>query len=301
MTTWGPTNVAANITADADFRAFCQGIHNALLGVGCLVQTADTGQINTSTVTRPGTSTAAGYEIFRFNDALQATAPIFVKIEYGVGAAVDRPALWITTGGSTNGAGTIAGSSGGGGRLGVATTLIAKAAGSFLPAVASGDGGRFSLAFHMEAGSVMSFAMTVYFLGVERTRDSTGAYTADGWVTVGVSNNTGGAAASYVAASSSSAYSFGPCVPAAMVGVDIVGANGPAFGTMVYYLGKPFYGLSWGQINDNGCPGLGAVFSANVLGATHSYMQLAPEVNQQVALSYGGANDTKSSPCMLWE
>ncbi len=92
--------------SDAEFRAWGLELHNALVAVG-LVNTADTGQIDFATVVRPAANTAGGYKMYRFDDSLQATAPIFIKIEYGTGSAVANPMAWITVGISTNGAGTL--------------------------------------------------------------------------------------------------------------------------------------------------------------------------------------------------
>lgn len=98
-----------NHTTDAGFRAWGKEYSDNLAAVG-LVKTADTGQIDWVTVARPAINTAAGYEIWRFNDSLQATAPIFIKIEYGTSTQADIPGIWITVGTSSNGAGTIGGS-----------------------------------------------------------------------------------------------------------------------------------------------------------------------------------------------
>lgn len=97
-------------TSDATFRAWGSALSAALAAVG-LTQTADTGQINWTTVTRPGTNTAAGYEIWRFNDTLQGTAPIFIKLEYGTNSTATGPQVWITVGTGSNGSGTITGQS----------------------------------------------------------------------------------------------------------------------------------------------------------------------------------------------
>jgi hypothetical protein len=97
-------------TTDALFRSRGLAINAALTAAG-LVQTADTGQIDWATVTRPGAvNTQAGYEIWRFNDSLQGTAPIFLRIAYGTGnRATDfnRLGLWVGVGAGTNGAGTL--------------------------------------------------------------------------------------------------------------------------------------------------------------------------------------------------
>jgi len=97
-------------SSDATFRAWGSALSAALAAVG-LTQTSDTGQIDWATVTRPGTNTAAGYEIWRFNDTLQATAPIFIKIEYGTGSLAFAPQAWLTVGTGSDGSGTITGQS----------------------------------------------------------------------------------------------------------------------------------------------------------------------------------------------
>ena len=75
-----------------------------------LVQTSDTGQIDTATVTRPITAITAGYETFRFNDSLQGIAPMFMKLEFGSGDNTPvTPAMWVTVGTGTDGAGTVTG------------------------------------------------------------------------------------------------------------------------------------------------------------------------------------------------
>jgi hypothetical protein len=103
-------SVAAKQTTDTEFRAWGSAISAGLAAAGC-VQTADTGQINWSTVVKPASAgVMAGYEIWRFNDSLQATAPVFFKIEYGASAAAAaNPDVWVTVGTGSNGSGTITG------------------------------------------------------------------------------------------------------------------------------------------------------------------------------------------------
>ena len=70
---------------DARFRAWGSAISAGLAAVG-LVKVAVTGAVNWGTVVR-GTAIAAGtpwgFEVWRFADALQATHPVFIKVEYG--------------------------------------------------------------------------------------------------------------------------------------------------------------------------------------------------------------------------
>lgn len=108
MTT-ATTNTVLDQSTDAGFRTLVAEIITALFTTVGATQTADTGQINTSTVTRAAVAnTAAGYVIGRFNDTLQSTSPIFFKLEFGSGAAgATAPAMWMTVGTGSNGSGTI--------------------------------------------------------------------------------------------------------------------------------------------------------------------------------------------------
>lgn len=95
-------------TSDSEFRDWGLELSTRLGTIG-LTQTSDTGQIDWGTVTRPGTNTDAGYEIWRFNDTLQATAPIFIKLFYGTGGTANGPRLQFQIGTGSNGAGTLTG------------------------------------------------------------------------------------------------------------------------------------------------------------------------------------------------
>jgi hypothetical protein len=114
---------AAQITSDTEFRAFGSAYRSAVAAAG-FIQTADTGQINWATVTKPtGTNTSGGYEIWRFNDAAQATHPLFFKLEYGTAVTASRLSIWVTIGAASDGAGAITGTR-------VARTQFAQSANS---------------------------------------------------------------------------------------------------------------------------------------------------------------------------
>jgi hypothetical protein len=56
-------------------------IHNSLIAFGW-IRTSDTGQIDFSTVTRPTTTnTYQGYAVYRMADSLQATCPVYIRID----------------------------------------------------------------------------------------------------------------------------------------------------------------------------------------------------------------------------
>lgn len=109
MTRVSTTVDISSFTTDAKFRTWGSTISAALASAG-LVQTADTGQVNWVTVSRPVTAGAqAGYEIWRFNDALQSTAPIYIRLVYCTGgqAAGQNPMFQFSVGTGTDGAGNL--------------------------------------------------------------------------------------------------------------------------------------------------------------------------------------------------
>lgn len=103
--------MAGNNT-DADFRAWGSGVSAAIQALGW-VQTADTGQIDWLTVLKPtGYAQKMGCEVYRPTDALQASAPWFVRFDYGSSPnAPSRPGLFVRFGSGTDGAGTLTGAS----------------------------------------------------------------------------------------------------------------------------------------------------------------------------------------------
>lgn len=98
-----------NLGSDAEYQAWIQQIEAGLLASGFLEVASDTGQIVPTSVTRPSTGTFSGYRIYRAKDALAATKPLYVKLEFGVGATTARPSLRRTMGTGSNGSGTLSG------------------------------------------------------------------------------------------------------------------------------------------------------------------------------------------------
>lgn len=277
-------NLPAFLANDADFRAWGSGIAAQLAAVG-LVKADDTGQIDWLTVTRPvATNTYAGYEIWRFDDALQATKPVFFKLEYGVSAVVDRPALRITVCTATNGAGTPAG------QVGMLRTVIAgasKTAGVVLPSYCSGSPSRLNLCSNADANS-SSLALLIL---VERTKNAAGEETGDGIVT-------------YLASQSFQVIPFAGSVPNAAnnnaalpfagalssVGLDIM------LSPTVAALGKPFF-ASWMAYAVADIGEL-APFQIVHLGGEHTYLPMGETVPGSNVVVNGSTN---YSLAMLWE
>lgn len=98
------------------------------IAAGTVITAVGTGTGGTGTYTlstTPGTVTAesmtislkapnaanlqnVGATMFRFNDALQATLPIFIRLDFGSATSfINGPMMWITMGTGSNGTGTI--------------------------------------------------------------------------------------------------------------------------------------------------------------------------------------------------
>lgn len=94
-------------TTDAEFRTWVAAVIADLTTL--LTQTADTGQINTATVTKPAAANAVqGYTMWHLNDGLSPT--LYIKIEFGSGSQGSaNPAMFFTAGFATDGAGTLTG------------------------------------------------------------------------------------------------------------------------------------------------------------------------------------------------
>lgn len=144
------------------------------LGSG-IVRVPTTNDINWATVTRPASGVAAtGHDIFRFNDDLQATAPLFIKIQYGQGAT-NTPALFVTLGTAIDAAGAFTGV------LVTATKQISPAVASpaTWPLFFSHGPSHFSFLQQGHPTVSIPASMQIY---IERMRDDAGLETPDGFI-----------------------------------------------------------------------------------------------------------------------
>ena len=109
-----------------------------------------------------------GYEMWRMNGALQNTAPCFLKIEYGAGAAVNYPGLWLTCASATDGAGNL------GEQVSERKQLRSASSATTTQSCAfSGANNRAAAAMFLNHAAYFWFAW-------ERSRDGTGAETNEG-------------------------------------------------------------------------------------------------------------------------
>lgn len=170
--TWSSGNAHGT---DAEFRAWGSEFSSKLAAVG-LTQTSDTGQINWTTVTRPGANTDAGYEVWRFNDTMQSTAPIFLKFFFGTGNTTGAPRIRVEIGTGSNGSGTLTGTGSGTSFGGNATyTSIAAGSATAVPSYMCYVDGAFSYMWKRGAAGQGLFCLS-------RTCNASGVADGDGYL-----------------------------------------------------------------------------------------------------------------------
>ena len=155
------------------FRAWGSEFNGQLAAVG-LVQTADTGQINWSTVAyNSSPNTTAGYEVWRFADST-----LYIKFEYGTGSnGAGYPSIFVTVGTGSNGSGTITGTNVTSSRVGTHTgstpTSTTASYSSYFTRTANHFG------FLWKAAAASPTPLAYYILG--KTVNGSGAATTTGY------------------------------------------------------------------------------------------------------------------------
>lgn len=155
-----------SVGTDANWRAVGLAVHNQLAAFG-LVQTADTGQVNWGTDVRPAATADHGhYEIWQFADALNASAPVFLRLEYATPYAVNgNLGFFFQVGTGTDGAGNLTGRK----------SALLKAYGNGNVSIwMAGDTGSLAIMGYL-AGNTGCFLLVV-----ERTHNAAGGDTGDG-------------------------------------------------------------------------------------------------------------------------
>ena len=159
---------------DASFRAWGSELSAALDALGVFPRSADSGQINWSTVQRPGTNASAGYEIRYLNDSRHPTAPIYCKLEYGTGGNSSQPAMWLTIGKSSNGSGTITNQFLGQNKISVDSGWVAS---TNYPSQYCGVDGFIGYLYKSNVANQYGFTSLL----LQRTVDNSGAPTDEGF------------------------------------------------------------------------------------------------------------------------
>jgi hypothetical protein len=175
MATRFSNSVSPANDTNAHFQGWAQFFEDTLVTTGGWVVTADTGQTLPSALAIPAGNVKAGYRIYRMADALQATSPVFMRIDFGASANSVVPGFWVTIGTGSNGSGTITGILFNGGVVGTPTVANSGNSVTALNSYGSASTGRATMAIGVGTNNATSLIFCI-----ERTKDSLGADTGDG-------------------------------------------------------------------------------------------------------------------------
>lgn len=282
--------------SDAGFRAWGSELSARLAAAG-LVKTSDTGQINWATATRAAANSNAGYEIWRFADTQQGTAPIFFRLDYGSGSSQNIPRIRLTVGTSTDGAGTITGTAG-------AVRTISASSGtttgvSNFPSYLCVVDGYVGLAWKTSGSSSGQYAWAGF--AICRSCDADGVPDARGALVLYHSNsgnpNSNSANQSFRYQATAAAYTQTAAVHTIFVPGAVTGsAVGSDFQMYLSWMINPqvlpAFGLAGAFVGELA---LGVTANVALVGPTpRTYIQL----ERQLGIT---ATDSNLGLCMLWE
>jgi len=164
------TNAGGNAT---NFNAWAGGISTLLNSLTNWTKQSDGGAINFSTNTSypVGTNSKIGYDIWALTDGNQGSYPIFMRLDYGSGAATNNPAIWVTlgTGWSAGSPGVISGTF-----LTAMQFTVTASASSYTSYICTNAGLMFSL---WNSSGLSTYRL---LLVLERTHTGAGAINGNG-------------------------------------------------------------------------------------------------------------------------
>lgn len=175
----GSYTYSANISTLAAYKAY-MGSLSGVFGAA-LTRSNDSGQVNWASLAAIGSTYGRDFEIFQLNDTLQATKPIFLRLDY-LQTNTSGAAGYVvaSVGTATDGAGNLSGVMAQGQYL-VNNFVDNNAASRF--AYASTDGSYIALMFNLQTftavGPTNNDSMAALVL--ERTRDADGTPNGNGY------------------------------------------------------------------------------------------------------------------------
>lgn len=161
-------NVVLNNSTNTAFQAWGSAIANAFNTAGWVGVTG-VGEVDwTTAAANASTLSSWGFEIWRMNDALQSTVPVYLRIDYGSGTTVTAPSIWLQLGSGSSG-NTVTGA--------YSTQLRAMATGNSgttaWPAYFCGANSRMVMVLAPASANAITFS-------IERTKDANGNDTEEG-------------------------------------------------------------------------------------------------------------------------
>lgn len=291
MTTATATFSWSNASA-ASTKLWIDGVRNLLLAAG-LVASTDTGQLDTTAITvAPSYNTGIGFQLFKFPDTLQASAPIVIRVEYRTDNNT-RPVVAYTVGSVTDGAGTV------GSPTFVKDPSVMDSYQASLTSYACYVDGTFSMVLGYAYSSTRLDGNCVASLVVDRSRTAAGVATATGFLCEGTASGYGVSRSLYGAASPATATNFIPSLipsytaTSSSEGADVnvfrhymmVPGVRPSLGCLTYFTAE-FGALS--------------PFTATVLGAAHTWLPMGVAMNHWSA-AYTATTSVIHCGAMRWE
>lgn len=279
MTT-AATSTVVDHSSDAGFRTWVAEVITMLFTTLGVTQTGDTGQINTTTVTRPAVNTMGGYVIGAFNDTLNSTSPLVFKLQFGTGGVAAGPQMQIQIGTGSNGTGTLTGVTSANVAVGPNSNTPASTITPYVTrACYSTADGVLWLGWKLNGGGTTN--QTLGGFEIARSNDNTGAPTSDSIMLASNSNSatgvTNSAFVQFISHLSGLSYSTGAfpstswtLIPLTITGT-LFGGNTQVFPCYQY---TPVVGVSnWYGIAFCGEVAVGSTVSMAMVGSTtHTYI-----------------------------
>jgi hypothetical protein len=161
----------------ANFRAFAQFVEDLLVTTGGWTVTADTGQTLPSALLIPtAQNVKMGFRIYQMTDALSATYPVVMKVDYGSsqfnGSMVK---IWVTVGMGSDGIGNITNVMVN--SLGCAVGTNASSATDLTNSYGSASPGRMCFGLFVSESASLNYQL---IFSIERSKNDIGADNGDG-------------------------------------------------------------------------------------------------------------------------
>lgn len=231
-------------------------------------------------------------EIWRMDDSLQASAPLFLKIEYGSGSSANNPALRVNIGTGHDGAGNLTGA------LSSETTMrngIANA--NSMTHYASGDTDRIMFAMAVD-GSGWALSGQ-YLFSIERRIDGTGAPVGTGFLMLYAGGSTRGMLATLASGTGPvTLATFNCTLPSVSLESQYTFDSKMAVGPFAWTLGPAELGLGAVGIPTSAYT-QGATLSVSLFGSSHTYVAVGTQANFVGII--GVASTSTVRPAMRYE
>lgn len=285
-------------SGDAAWSAWCQSIYDLLVTTCGLTNTADTGSTALPvSSTYPTANNFSVWWVFRFNDSMQGSAPIYFKLELARGTGTANARIQVTAGTGTNGSGTITG-----------VVLPATSIGVSNWTPSSTNPTRFEACYNTATGCFWMVAEpnttnTVSFFMINRTLDSGGTPSADGWaVQYYATSGSPTRAVREVAAAVTRTPTGFHAMPAGVISGSVTSQahNGKNYlypptmwaTTALKQLGG-YYGVAKAGF------AVGSTWSINQFGTAHTYKCVGQATSCPHQTDFGSSSG--SGPLLIWE